>query len=473
MDGCRPPAPLASRCPRDIASCAILRTAGWPASGRPPTSCSAAPVAVKVLASHLSEDDRARRRFEREARAAGGPLLAPARGDDLRRRRVRRPRLHGDGADAGRHRGRAPARKAARSPTRPRCAGCARPAGALDAAHDQGVVHRDIKPGNLLLDDRDRLAIADFGIARLALEDQLTATGQVLGTASYISPEQAVGEPATAASDRYALAVVAFELLTGSRPFQAEHFAAQARAHVEDEPPLATERDPSLPRGVDAVLDRGLAKDPGGPLAERRRDGRGARLARWAARGRRPSRRARSPYAAPAERAGGNAWPWVLAGLAALVVLAVAGACCSRATTAAASRRGRSRPPRRPRSAPPSATRTAEPTATPTARADRRRRRRRPRRPSQPAGGTDLDRAADLQLQGFNARARRRLRVGARASPPRRSRPAATRSSSTRAATRCTRSAPRSTRSAGRTRRSRTCSSGWTSTGPTRTSRRS
>ena len=124
-------------------------------------------------------------------------------------------------------------------------------------------MHRDIKPGNLLLDDRDRLAIADFGIARLAMEDQLTATGQVLGTAAYISPEQAVGEPATAASDRYALAVVAFELLTGAKPFQAEHFAAQARAHVEDQPPLATERDPSLPRGVDAVLDRGLAKDPG------------------------------------------------------------------------------------------------------------------------------------------------------------------------------------------------------------------
>jgi tetratricopeptide (TPR) repeat protein len=84
----------------------------------------------------------------------------------------------------------------------------------------------------------------------------------VLGTAAYISPEQAMGEPATAASDRYALAVVAFELLTGSKPFTAENFAAQARAHVEDEPPLASERDIDVPPAVDAVLDRGLAKAP-------------------------------------------------------------------------------------------------------------------------------------------------------------------------------------------------------------------
>src|SRR3954447_25666860 len=218
-------------------------------------------VAVKVLAGHLSEDDRERRRFEREARAAAGLSSHPHVVTIY---------------DVGEHDGRAfivmelmrggtvgERLRAGRAIADDTVLGWLREAAsALDAAHEDGVVHRDIKPANLRLDERDRLAIADFGIARLAMEDQLTATGQVLGTAAYFSPEQAVGDPATPASDRYALAVVAFELLTGAKPFQAEHFAAQARAHVEDEPPLATERDPDLPPAVDQVLERGLAKEP-------------------------------------------------------------------------------------------------------------------------------------------------------------------------------------------------------------------
>ena len=165
-------------------------------------------------------------------------------------------------------------------------------AAALDTADDAGVVHRDIKPGNLLLDEHERLAVADFGIARLAWEDQLTATGQVLGTAAYLSPEQAMGEAATAASDRYALAVVAYELLTGSRPFEAEHFAAQARAHVEDPPPPASSRAPELSRAVDAVLERGLAKEPGDRWPSAARVRRRARAdASRRERHRRPSRR--------------------------------------------------------------------------------------------------------------------------------------------------------------------------------------
>jgi serine/threonine-protein kinase len=135
-------------------------------------------------------------------------------------------------------------------------------ASALDAAHAAGIVHRDIKPANLLLDEHDRLAIGDFGIARLAWEEQVTQTGQVLGTAAYLAPEQAMGDPATAASDRYSLAVVAFELLTGEKPFQAEHFAAQARAHIEDDPPRVSELDSALSERVDDVIDRGMAKDP-------------------------------------------------------------------------------------------------------------------------------------------------------------------------------------------------------------------
>ena len=89
---------------------------------------------------------------------------------------------------------------------------------ALDAAHEHGVVHRDVKPGNLLLDKDDNVCVADFGIARTAGVDSNTQTGVILGTAGYLAPEQATGGRATAASDRYALAVVAHELLTGARP---------------------------------------------------------------------------------------------------------------------------------------------------------------------------------------------------------------------------------------------------------------
>jgi serine/threonine-protein kinase len=219
-------------------------------------------VAVKVLAEHLNQDPGAKLRFQREARAAAGLSSHPHVVTIY---------------DVGEHDGRsfivmellrggslAQVFRAGRDvDDRPTAVGWLRDAAsALDAAHAAGIVHRDVKPANLLLDDRGGLVMADFGIARIAQEDQLTQTGQVLGTAAYLSPEQALGEPATAASDRYALAVVAFELLTGRRPFAAEHFAAQARAHVEDDPPRASDIRPDLPPSVDEVLARGLAKAP-------------------------------------------------------------------------------------------------------------------------------------------------------------------------------------------------------------------
>src|SRR5204863_6434918 len=98
---------------------------------------------------------------------------------------------------------------------------------ALDAAHRAGVVHRDVKPANLLLDRNGDVHVADFGIASAVGMDSLTVTGTVLGTAGYLAPEQAQGERATASSDRYALAVVAFELLTGRRPVEAESPTAE------------------------------------------------------------------------------------------------------------------------------------------------------------------------------------------------------------------------------------------------------
>jgi serine/threonine-protein kinase len=134
---------------------------------------------------------------------------------------------------------------------------------ALDHAHEHGVVHRDVKPGNLLLDQADHVHVGDFGIASAIGTDSLTQTGTVLGTAGYLSPEQAQGERASPASDRYALGVVAFELLTGRRPFESENATAEAAAHVHAPVPSARSVEPSLPAAVDGVFARALAKDPG------------------------------------------------------------------------------------------------------------------------------------------------------------------------------------------------------------------
>jgi eukaryotic-like serine/threonine-protein kinase len=218
-------------------------------------------VAVKVLSAGYAQDERANRRFLREARA--GARLSDCRhvvtvydiGEhDGRPFMVMEHFSGGTVADrlrSGRDVPRALALRWLREA-----------AEALDCAHRHDVVHRDVKPANLLLDERGRLAVGDFGIATVATEASLTQTGQVLGTAAYISPEQARGHAATDASDRYALAVVAFELLTGRRPFDADHPAAQARAHVEDSVPSASAAAGGLPPLVDAVLAAGMAKDP-------------------------------------------------------------------------------------------------------------------------------------------------------------------------------------------------------------------
>lgn len=133
---------------------------------------------------------------------------------------------------------------------------------ALDAAHREGVVHRDVKPANLLLDRQGRVHVADFGVASAAGLASLTQTGTVLGTAAYLSPEQARGERATPASDLYALGIVAFELLAGRRPFEAESMAAEAAAHVTSDVPSVREVDPHAPVELDPVFARALAKDP-------------------------------------------------------------------------------------------------------------------------------------------------------------------------------------------------------------------
>src|SRR3954463_12360540 len=135
----------------------------------------------------------------------------------------------------------------------------AQAADALHAAHEKGIVHRDVKPGNLLVRPNGTLVLTDFGIARSAAVAQLTAAGSVLGTASYISPEQASGSQATPLSDVYALGVVAYQCLSGVRPFEGATPIEIAMKHVR-ETPRALPSD--IPPAVRAIVERAMAKDP-------------------------------------------------------------------------------------------------------------------------------------------------------------------------------------------------------------------
>lgn len=134
-------------------------------------------------------------------------------------------------------------------------------AGALDHAHEQGIVHRDIKPANVLIDRRGRLKISDFGVARQAAST-LTAAGTIIGTPAYMSPEQITGHPVTGAADQFSLGVVLYELLTGSKPFQGEDATTVLYKIVHEQPVAPITIRTSLPSAVGAVILRALAKEP-------------------------------------------------------------------------------------------------------------------------------------------------------------------------------------------------------------------
>jgi serine/threonine protein kinase len=140
----------------------------------------------------------------------------------------------------------------------------AQAAAALAAAHEAGVVHRDIKPGNLMLDAAGQVRVLDFGVARLleAGGTTLTGTGTVLGTAAYLSPEQAAGRPADARTDIYALGCVLMALLTGTPPFAADHPMGVVTQHLSAEPPRLDERRPDVPPALAVVVAATLAKNP-------------------------------------------------------------------------------------------------------------------------------------------------------------------------------------------------------------------
>jgi eukaryotic-like serine/threonine-protein kinase len=135
-------------------------------------------------------------------------------------------------------------------------------AAGLAHAHGRGLVHRDLKPANILFDTEGRAKIADFGIARMRGTGTLTETGTVLGTASYLSPEQATGATAGPASDVYSFGVILFRLLTGSLPFAAKNAMELVRMHRDDPPPLVAELRADAPPDLAALAAAALAKDP-------------------------------------------------------------------------------------------------------------------------------------------------------------------------------------------------------------------
>ncbi|MBW3601217.1 MAG: Stk1 family PASTA domain-containing Ser/Thr kinase [Actinobacteria bacterium] len=132
----------------------------------------------------------------------------------------------------------------------------------LHYAHDRGLVHRDVKPGNILVADDGRVKVADFGIARAVSSETLTQTATVLGTAAYIAPEQARGDPVDRRTDVYALGCVLYEMLTGRQPFGGESAVAVAYQHISQPPTPPSQLDPSLSEDLEAVVLKAMAKDP-------------------------------------------------------------------------------------------------------------------------------------------------------------------------------------------------------------------
>ena len=217
------------------------------------------PVAVKVLGAALAGDGRAAERLRREARAAARldhPNIARMLdlGEHDGRPYLVMELLEGESLAARIDRaGPIPPAEAARV--------VAAVADALQAAHSAGVVHRDVKPGNVFLTSGGEVKVLDFGIASAAGEADLT-TGDLLGTAAYLAPERALGRPATPAADLYSLGVVLYELLAGRRPFQGGSDIELAMAHVTARPaPLALVA-PSTPPSLVAACEHALAKDP-------------------------------------------------------------------------------------------------------------------------------------------------------------------------------------------------------------------
>ena len=216
-------------------------------------------VAIKVLPAHLSEDSEFQQRFRREAHAAArlnDPHVIPIHnyGEIDDRLYVDMRLIEGRDLQAVLDAGPLSPARAVHI--------IEQVAKALNAAHRIGLVHRDVKPSNILLDADDFAYLIDFGIARRTDETKLTNTNATIGTWTYMSPERMRPGEVDARSDIYALACVLYECLTGSPPFPGDTFESQAMAHLMDPPPRPSVTSPEVPWKVDEVIATGMAKDP-------------------------------------------------------------------------------------------------------------------------------------------------------------------------------------------------------------------
>src|SRR5262245_35596430 len=216
-------------------------------------------VALKLLAPELSQDPGFRERFARESEAAasidhpnGIPIYQSGRADGALFIAMR----YVEGTDLR-------TLLAEQGPLPPeRAVGiCAQVADALEAAHERGLVHRDVKPANILVGKNDHAYLSDFGlIRRQEVSTVITKTGQFMGTIDYVAPEQIKGEAVDGRADVYSLGCVLYECLTGEAPFRRETEVATLYAHLEDPPPVPSVTVPAVPEMLDEVVARAMAK---------------------------------------------------------------------------------------------------------------------------------------------------------------------------------------------------------------------